>query len=89
MQDKAGDENFLLYQVDVASGAERALTPFEKTRVQLVGGSHTIKDKVLIGLNNRDPRFHDVHLLDLDDRRARRWCMQNDEATPASSPTTR
>jgi dipeptidyl aminopeptidase/acylaminoacyl peptidase len=66
VQDKDGDENYLLYQVDVASGAERVLTPFENTRVQLVGTSNTIKDKVLVGLNNRDPRFHDVHLLDLE-----------------------
>jgi dipeptidyl aminopeptidase/acylaminoacyl peptidase len=65
VQDKAGDENYLLYQVDIASGAERVLTPFENTRVQLVGTSNTIKDKLLVGLNNRDPRFHDVHLLDL------------------------
>ena len=61
VQDKAGDENYLLYQVDVETGEERNLTPFENTRVQVVGASTTIKDKVLIGLNNRDPRFHDVH----------------------------
>ena len=66
VQDKAGDENYLLYQVDVESGAERTLTPFENTRVGIVGTSNTIKDKILVGLNNRDPRFHDVHLLDLD-----------------------
>jgi dipeptidyl aminopeptidase/acylaminoacyl peptidase len=66
VQDKAGDENYLLYQVDVDSGAERVLTPFEKTRVRLVGASHTIRDKVLVGLNNRDERLHDVHLLDLN-----------------------
>jgi len=65
VQDKDGDENYLLYQVDVATGEERVLTPFEKTRVSLVGTSNTIKDKILVGLNNRDPRFHDVHLLDL------------------------
>src|SRR5690349_23519606 len=33
INDKGGDENFLLYAVDSASGAERKLTPFEKTRV--------------------------------------------------------
>jgi dipeptidyl aminopeptidase/acylaminoacyl peptidase len=65
VQDKAGDENYLLYQVDVETGAERTLTPFENTRIQLVGTSNTIKDKILVGLNNRDPRFHDVHRLDL------------------------
>jgi dipeptidyl aminopeptidase/acylaminoacyl peptidase len=65
IQDKGGDENFLLYAIDVGSGVETLLTPFDKTRVQIVGASSTIKDKLLLGLNNRDPRWHDVHLLDL------------------------
>jgi dipeptidyl aminopeptidase/acylaminoacyl peptidase len=65
IQDKGGDENFLLYGIDVASGTERTLTPFEKTRVELIGTSPIIKDRVLIGLNNRDPRWHDVYSLDL------------------------
>jgi dipeptidyl aminopeptidase/acylaminoacyl peptidase len=66
IQDKGGDENFLLYGVNVATGEETTLTPFENTRVQVVGGSESIRDKVLVGLNNRDPQFHDVHLLDLN-----------------------
>jgi len=65
VQDKAGDENYLLYQVDIETGEERCLTPFENTRAQVVAGSRTIRDKVLVGLNNRDARHHDVHLLDL------------------------
>ncbi len=66
VQDKGGDENFLLYGVDVASGQERTLTPFEKTRVQIVGASTIHKDRLLVGLNNRDPRYHDVYSLDLN-----------------------
>ena len=65
IQDKAGDENFLLYGVDVKSGVERALTPFEKTRVQIVSVSPLVKDRILVGLNNRDPQWHDIHSLDL------------------------
>lgn len=65
IQDKDGDENFLLYGIDVTSGIESLLTPFDKTRVKLIGASTTIKHRLLLGLNNRDPRFHDVHLLDL------------------------
>lgn len=65
VQDKGGDENYLLYRIDIASGAETTLTPFENTRVKIFGTSKSIKDKMLIGLNNRDPRFHDVHMLDL------------------------
>tara|TARA_A100001391_G_scaffold114330_2_gene77214 strand:+ start:32140 stop:34095 length:1956 start_codon:yes stop_codon:yes gene_type:complete len=65
VQDKAGDENFLLYQVDIESGEDRCLTPFENTRAQVVGSSDTIRDTILVGINNRDPRFHDVHKLNL------------------------
>jgi dipeptidyl aminopeptidase/acylaminoacyl peptidase len=65
VNDKGGDENFLLYGVDVKSGAERKLTPFEKTRVQIVGISPLVPERILVGLNNRDAKWHDVHSLDL------------------------
>ena len=65
IQDKGGDENFLLYSVNVETGVETTLTPFENTRVDIVGTSETIRDALLIGLNNRDPQFHDVHRLNL------------------------
>ena len=66
IQDKGGDENFLLYGIDPVTGAERTLTPFEKTRVQIVGGSTIHKDRILIGANNRDPQVFDVSSLDLN-----------------------
>jgi dipeptidyl aminopeptidase/acylaminoacyl peptidase len=65
INDKGGDENFLLYGVDVTSGQQRAITPFEKTRVQIVNISNDVKDRILIGVNNRDPKWHDVYSLDL------------------------
>ncbi|MCY7279821.1 MAG: S9 family peptidase [Sphingomonas bacterium] len=65
VNDKGGDENFLLYGVNVATGAERSLTPFEKTRVQVVGVSPLVPGRILVGVNNRDAKWHDVHSLDL------------------------
>ena len=65
INDKGGDENFLLYGVNVASGEQKSLTPFEKTRVQVVGISNNVKDRILVAVNNRDPKWHDVHSLDL------------------------
>ena len=65
INDKGGDENFLLYSVNAQTGAERTLTPFEKTRVKIVGVSQTIRDRILIGINNRDPKWHDVYSVDL------------------------
>ena len=65
VNDKGGDENYLLYGVDVASGVQRTLTPFEKTRVRIVKTSRDIPDRILIGVNNRDPRWHDIHELNI------------------------
>jgi dipeptidyl aminopeptidase/acylaminoacyl peptidase len=65
IQDKGGDENFLLYGVDVVSGKQSTYTPFEKTRVSIVKISSKVKDRILVGVNNRDPKWHDVYSLDL------------------------
>jgi len=65
VMDKNGDENFLLYGVDVASGSRRSLTPFEKVRVEVIQASRNIPDRILVGINNRDPSYHDIYSLDL------------------------
>ena len=62
VNDQGGDENYRLYGVDVATGAQRTLTP-PRTAVEIVGTSTTIKDRMLVGLNGRDPRWHDVFEL--------------------------
>jgi dipeptidyl aminopeptidase/acylaminoacyl peptidase len=67
VNDKGGDENFLLYGVNVTTGVQKTLTPFEKTRVEVIGISNQVQDHILIGLNNRDPKFHDVYALSLKD----------------------
>jgi len=65
INDTGGDENFKVFGVDVTTGVQKSLTPFDKTRAQIVGASRTVKDRILIGVNNRDPRWHDVHSLDM------------------------
>ena len=77
IQDKGGDENFLLYGVDVTTGKQTALTPFTKTRAQLVAISKRHKDRILVGLNNRNPKYHDVHTLNLKTRKLT-LVMRND-----------
>lgn len=65
VNDKGGDENFLLYKVAVKGGKAQSLTAFQKTRVEVIATSVHIKDRILIGVNNRDPRWHDVYSVDL------------------------
>lgn len=66
LRDVGGDENFHLIAVNVDTGESRDLTDYENTLGQLVGGSYTYRDKLLIGMNDRDPRFHDVYLVDIN-----------------------
>lgn len=65
INDNGGDENFLLYGVDVATGAQKALTPFEKTRVFIINTSKDRPDTVLVGVNNRDAKWHDAYEVNL------------------------
>ncbi|NEX92436.1 S9 family peptidase [Caulobacter sp. 17J65-9] len=65
VNDAGGEENFHLYGADVATGVVRDLTPFENTRVNVWGIVRHVTDKILVGLNNRDPKWHDLYSLDL------------------------
>ncbi len=69
IQDKGGDENFLLYGVDVTTAKQTTLTPFTKTRAEIVGASSLHKDRILVGLNNRDAKWHDVYSLNLNTKK--------------------
>ena len=65
LRDTGGDEDFHLYGVDLASGTARDLTPFPKTTAQVVKVSHLHPDAILVGMNDRDPKWHDLYRVDL------------------------
>ena len=65
VNDRDGNENFLLYGVDVASGKSRAFTPFDGARVKILATSSRVKTRILLGVSQRDPHWQDVFSLDL------------------------
>ncbi len=65
VQDKGGNENWMLFGVEVATGKQTTYTDFEKAQVRVVSVSPKVPGQILIGINNRNPQFHDVHKLDL------------------------
>lgn len=65
LQDKAGDENWRLYSVDLESGETKDLTPLEGVRVEIVRVSPRFPQEILVGLNDRTPELHDVYRLDI------------------------
>lgn len=65
VNDENGDENLHLFVVDPRSSELRDLTPFANIRAIPTYWSHVTPDKIAINLNDRDARWHDVYLLDL------------------------
>ena len=65
LQDAAGDENWRLHSVDVVTGADIDLTPIPGVQAQVMSMSHAEPDWVIVGLNDRDPKWHDVYRINV------------------------
>ncbi len=65
LQDAGGDEDWHVYRVDLATAATIDLTPLPKVAAEVLEVSHRFPNEILVGLNDRDPQFHDVYRVDL------------------------
>jgi dipeptidyl aminopeptidase/acylaminoacyl peptidase len=73
-QDKGGDENFRIYRVDPTAGPAPGstvpeavdLTPYDAVQARIIALRYAVPHKILVGLNDRDARIHDVYWLHLD-----------------------
>ena len=63
IQDKNGDENWRVYRVDLESGEILDLTPFDSVQARVKEVSHKHPDEILVGINQRDPQFHDLYRI--------------------------
>jgi dipeptidyl aminopeptidase/acylaminoacyl peptidase len=66
LQDVGGDEDWHVYSVDLASGKTLDLTPLKKVAAQVVEVSYKHPREILVGLNDRDPRFHDIYEINIE-----------------------
>jgi dipeptidyl aminopeptidase/acylaminoacyl peptidase len=78
LQDEGGDENWRVHSVDVESGKQIDLTPFKDVQAQIVGASHKRPNVVLVGLNDREPEWHDVYEIDVGTGQ-RKLVVKNDQ----------
>ena len=65
IQDTGGDENFRLFAVNIDGTNQADLTPFDSVRVQIIDELENNHQEMLIGLNKRDQRLHDVYRLNV------------------------
>ncbi|MHB2154344.1 S9 family peptidase [Calditrichota bacterium GD2] len=66
VQDKAGDENFKLYAVNIDGSNPAVLTPFEKVRVGIIDDLEDDPEHMIIQMNKRDPRVFDAYRININ-----------------------
>jgi len=64
-QDVQGDENWQIYTIDSQTGATKNLTPYKGVQSRLVAIDPIHPDDLLVAMNLRNRRFHDVYRLNL------------------------
>lgn len=64
-KDTNGDENFALYHLNVETMKLNQLTP-STARAGVMNVSASKPNEILVGMNDRDPRYFDVHKVDLN-----------------------
>lgn len=65
IQDKGGDENWRLYSVDLDTGETKDLTPLEGVQARFQEISPQFPAEILVALNDRDPRLHDLYRINI------------------------
>jgi dipeptidyl aminopeptidase/acylaminoacyl peptidase len=78
--DKNGDENTHVFSADVttAAPAVKDLTPLEKIQGRISHLSEAYPNMVVVSINDRDAKYHDVYKVDLGT--AQRTLLQKNEA---------
>jgi dipeptidyl aminopeptidase/acylaminoacyl peptidase len=66
IQDANGDENWHVYSTPVAGGDTKDLTPEPKVSARIELVSNRFPEEIIIGLNDRDPQYHDVYRVNIN-----------------------
>lgn len=86
VQDRDGDEDFHVWAVDPAGEVDEAagtpparnLTDLPGVRAMIIAVPESAPDRMLVGLNDRDPALHDVYALSISSGE-RELLIENDQ----------
>jgi hypothetical protein len=65
LQDEDGDENWHVHCADLEAGQCRDLTPVPGVAARIEGLSDEHPERLVVGLNDRDARYHDLWTVEL------------------------
>lgn len=62
-RDSNGNENTHIYSVDLKSFKIIDLTPFDNVQAKIIRGNEKYPDEIVVAINNRDPEYHDLWII--------------------------
>ncbi|MCA9297235.1 MAG: hypothetical protein KC983_11975, partial [Phycisphaerales bacterium] len=65
LQDRGGDENWRAYSVEIDTGKEIDLTPFDGVQARISATDEDAPNDILIDVNNREAQFHDTYKINV------------------------
>ena len=83
-RDGDGDENTVLVRIDPRTGETQDLTPVQGVKAVWIGADRDAPNELLVALNDRDPRFHDTYVIDLDSGKRRLVYRSTDDGREVS-----
>lgn len=66
LQDKKGDEDWNLYSVNIETGEQKNLTPYEGSRASILKVSEKHPHHILALINDRVPEYFDIYKIDVN-----------------------
>ncbi|WP_115121260.1 S9 family peptidase [Synechococcus sp. UW105] len=80
-RDAQGDENTVLVRIDPRTGETVDLTPPSGVLARVNAADRDVPGELVVGLNDRDPRYHDLYVLDISSGE-RKLLHQVDDGRP-------
>jgi dipeptidyl aminopeptidase/acylaminoacyl peptidase len=65
IQDTDGDENWHVYRSEIKNNDVQDLTPYKSVNARIQAVSHKHPGEILVGLNDRDERLHDIYRVNV------------------------
>ena len=66
LKDTGGDENYMLYGVDIDGSNFKALTEFEGVRTRIIDDLEDIPEYIIVGMNKRNKQVFDPYRLNVE-----------------------
>ena len=83
-RDGDGDENTVLVRIDPGSGETMDLTPAVGVKASVVGADRDVPNELVVELNDRDPRYHDIYVIDVQSGERRLLYRSTDDGRQVS-----